>query len=300
MKKFIETHFGLCLFIASVVAFLFPDKFLFLSDLAPYLLMFSLFLGFLKIEVSEVFHLKTNFLKLLFLVFFSLFLLPVTYYFLSVGLEEGLRVGLFLIIAVSGAMMSPLLASFMKLKILWTTVFVILTTFLLPISLPFLLKTFFSISADIKFLDMFLFLGKMIFFPALFAFIFKRFLKKSVIAISKQASLLGVLNMCVFIAILVAPNQTFLEENLLTPHAFWIILWLFAVFLLKYVLGFLFPAQKQERWTNALMFGNMNTGLAILFASQFFGPEVFFVTLLSEVPWLSAQMIFPFLKHKFY
>jgi len=299
--KAIEKNFGFLLLISAILAFIFPQCFLWGKDFTDELLMFALFLGCLKINFSEIFHLKENFLKMLFFVFLNILVVPIIFYFLSFSLDQEIRIGFFLLLAVSGAVVTPLLANFLNLKILWSTVFVILTSAIIPFSLPFLTYFLFGISIKISILEMTLFLAKIVFVPATLAILFRKFFTKVTTSITLFSGFIGSLNMAVFLGFLTAINQPFLSENLFQFSTIPLLLGLFLLFFLRFILGFYMPASDQkEKWTNSLMFGNMNNGLMILLAGEFFAPKVLFVVLLSEIPWVLAQPVFQKLIQAFY
>lgn len=299
--KIIEKNFGFLLLISAILAFIFPQYFLWGKQYTSGLLMFALFLGCLKINFSEIFHLKENFLKMLLFVCLNILLLPLIFFFLSFALDQEIRIGFFLLLAVSGAVITPLLASFLSLKILWSTVFVILTSAIIPFTLPFLTHFLFGISIEISILEMTLFLVKIVFIPATLAIFFKKFLIKLTTTVTTFSGFVGSINMAIFLGILIAINQPFLSENLFQSSTIPLLLGLFFLFFLRFVLGFYMPSSdEKEKWTNSLMFGNMNNGLMILLAAEFFTPKVLFVVLLSEIPWVFAQPIFQKLIQTFY
>lgn len=293
ITKFAEKNFGILLLIGSIISFFIPQYFDWGKDSTDKLLMIGLFLGYLKIDFKEIFHLKNNIGKMLIFVSTSLIIMPLIFYFISPGLNPDLRMGIFLLLGVSGAVMTPFLASMLNLKILWAAVFVILTSFLSPFTLPFLVKTVFYLNINLSLLDMSLFLSKLIFIPSILAIICRKFLPKVTKESIKYSGLLGTLIMILFIGFLVAGNQKFLADNIFKPEILPTIGLLFLLFLTRFIIGFYMPHNNsEERWTNSLMFGNMNNGLVILLAAQFFSQGVLLVTLLSEIPWILAQPIF--------
>ena len=291
--KIVENNFGFLLSAFAILAFSMPQYFLWGENLTDELMMFALFLGCLKINFEELLHLKNNFKKLILFVLFNLVLLPSIFYFISPFLNQDTRLGIFLLLAISGAVVTPLVAGFLNLKILWSISFVTLTSVLMPLTLPILIKLFFSISLKISFLEMMIFLAKIIFIPALLIIFLKKYLPKTTNQILKVSGLIGAIDMSIFLGILVAVNQKFLALNLFTFDAILILGLLFLMFIIRFLIGFFMPYEnKKERWTNSLMFGNMNNGLVILLAAKFFNSQVLFVVLLSEIPWVVAQPIF--------
>lgn len=299
--KFFEKNFGILLLTFAVLSFFIPTAFDWAKNLTDEMLMVSLFLGFLKIDFKEIFHLRNNIGKMIFFVLQSLILIPVTFYFITPYLDNDVRIGVFLLIGVSGALMAPLLASVFKLKVLWSAVFTIFTSVLMPFTLPFLVKAFFGISFEIDIFTMMIFLMKIIFIPLISAIICKHFFPKLIKKTIGYYSFIGILLTICFLGALIANNQETLSKNILNPETIPTVLILIATTFSRYLIGFLMPAaDKQEKWTNSFMFGTTNNGIVILFAAQFFPEKVLFVLLLSEIPWITAQPIFQKLIQTYY
>lgn len=293
--KFIEGNFGILLILSGILAYFFPQLFVWGNEIAAELLMFSLFLSGLKIKVEEVFYLKENIVRVIGLSLLYVVILPTLFALTTRFIPMETQLGIFLVIATSGAVMSPLLASFYDLKILWTTAFVVLTGCLVPFSLPFLTQQLFSLDVDISISGMIVFLAKMIFLPSFLAFAVRKCVPKLVEKILPYAGGIGGLNMMLFLSALVAANQVFIASNLYSLETAYKLSLVFSVFIGLYVIGYLLPStDKQEKWTHALMFGNMNNGLVVLLSKEFFSSEVLFMTLLSIIPWAMAQPVFQF------
>lgn len=298
--KILEKHFGFVLIISAIVAFLIPQYFVWGKDLIDEMLIFAFFLSCLKLDFKEIFHLRENIGKMLLFVLTSIILFPLAFYLLSFTVSPSLRLGIFLIFGVSGAVMTPMLATFLRLKILWTTVFVVLTSLLVPFTLPLLIKYLFALNVELNVVEMSLFLGKIIFVPAILALIFRKILPRLTEKLIPTTGVLGSVNMAFFVAVIIAGNQQFLLEKLFHLSAIPVLLAVCFTFAFRFLLGYLLPASSNtERWTNSLMFGNINSGLVILLAAEFLSPDVLFVTLLSEIPWVLAQPIFQRLVWKY-
>ncbi|TDM00202.1 MAG: hypothetical protein C4K58_02965 [Flavobacteriaceae bacterium] len=301
MFKFFENHFGSLLIFFGIIAYFFPFVFSPAKDIAAELLMFSLFLSGLKIKIEELVHLKQNKGKIVWLSLVYVVFLPLAFYLLTFFLDYHTRLGAFLIVATSGAVMSPLLASFYRLKILWTTAFVVITACMVPFTIPFLVKNLFDANYEVSMVELCVFLAKMVFVPSLLAFLVRRYFPNFVQKALPFTGGIGSMNMILFLSVLVSSNQATISQNLQNHQTLLKLGLMFFVFLSLYLVGYLVPAQdKEEKWTNCLMFGNMNNGLVVLLSSEFFPPEVMFMTLVSIVPWSFSQPIFKFVFQKYF
>jgi len=299
--KIIEKNFGFLLIVSAILAFYFPHWFLWGENLIDEFLMFALFLGCLKINFSEIFHIRENFLKILFFAFLNTIIFPVVFYYLSFFLDQEIRLGFFLLFGVSSGVLTPILAGFFDLKILWSIVFVVLSSIIVPFSVPFLLELLFKTSVEISTIEMVLFLTKIIFIPAILAIVFKKIFSKIIKLIFLFSGGLGGLSIVICLGIIIAVNQDFLFENLFHFSTIPIVIGLCFLVLFKFMFGFYLPfVDQKERWTNSLMFGIMNNGLIILLATEFLTEKVLFVVLLSEIPYVLCQSIFQKILQKFY
>jgi len=260
--------------------------------------MCTFFLGFLKIDLAEIIYLKNNKSRLLILIFFYLIVLPLLFFAVSGALNQEIRIGLFLIFASSAAMAAPILATIYRLNVLWSAAFAILTSLLVPFTIPFLVKICFKLNIEINTLEMILFLSKIILIPVISAFLTKKYLKKPVEKLKKISGFAGTITMALFIAILVAKNNMIIKENIYSIFTLQAILFLCAAFLALFIIGYFIPAENiKERLLNMLTFGIMNNGIVILLSDKFFSPVVFWVVLLTEIPLIFSQLVFGHFVH---
>jgi predicted Na+-dependent transporter len=298
--KIIEKNFGLGLVAFAVLSFLSPDIFLLGRNFIDESLMLGLFLGCLKIDFHEIIHLRKNFWKIILFAGISLILLPLVFYVVSFSFEPDFRIALFFLLAISSGVSVPLIASFLRLKTLWCTAFVVLTSMLVPFTLPVLTKLLFGVAVEISIFEMMLFLIKIVFIPLCLAFAVKKLFPKIIKKALVFSGAIGVLNLSLFVAVLIAQSHDLLRESFLQIETMQILIALFVLFFFRFSVGFLLPVRdKQERWTNSLMFGTMNNGLTILISAEFFGPKVLLITLLSEIPWILSQPVFQKLRQRY-
>lgn len=291
--KLIEHNFGVVLLISTILAFLFPQWFLWAVENADIFLMLALFFGCLKIDFSELIHLKSNLPKLFMFIAFNLIVYPSIFYAVSFYIPQDIRVGVFLVMGISGAVMTPLLASLMNLKILWAVSYVVFSSLLVPFTMPLLVNLFFGIQLNVSFLNMSLFLMKIIFIPVFSAIGLRLIWQRFVIKVTQFTGSFGTITISLFLAIIIAKHQTTLLESFFKIETLWIVFLLIFVYFVRFFVGWIAPwTDKKERWTNAMMFGNLNTGLAIIIAAEYFNPMVLLVVLLGEIPYVLSQPIF--------
>lgn len=291
--KNIEKNFGFWLLIMTIIGYTFPKLFVWGTAITDKLLMFSFFLGCIRINFDEALHLRSNYGKLFLFTLLNLVLLPLLLYAITPFVNMDTRTGIFLIMAASGGMLTPLIASFLGLNILWAVVYTILSSSLVPFTLPLLVRVVFGVETSANSLEMVLFLAKIVFPPAILAYLFRKYLSGFTAKLTRFSGTIGSVNMSFFVAIVIASNHSFLQQTLFEWSTIPVLLILISIFVVRYFIGFFMPYHdKRERWTNALLFGVMNNGLIILFSTQYFSQQVIFVALMSEIPWILAQPVF--------
>ncbi len=300
VSNYIQNHFSTIFFVLVCLALWQPAVLSPLQLHAEKLLMGALFLGYLKIEFGEFSHLQANATKIVILSIASVTLLPVCVFLLVFWLPLSTALGLTMIAAAPGAMMAPLIAGMWGLRVLWTSIYVILTSVLLPLTFPYIILILFGSKIEISVLDMSLFLAKMIIVPSVLAFVFKKISRTMAQKTSDNSGAIGTLCIAFFVAIIVASNRNFLLDGFTQLQTFVSLGFMILLFLFRFWIGYLIPTQeKREKLTNCMMFGCMNNGIVIIVASKFFSPEVQLVLLLSEVPWSFSLPLFKkFLERK--
>jgi bile acid:Na+ symporter, BASS family len=296
MPKFLKLfarNYGLTMLTIAVFGYITPSIFNLFHNYADIFLIIALFLGCLKIQFTEFKHLKQNFIKLLIYVFISIIFLPLIFHYTINFIEPEFKLGLFLMLATAGGVTAPMIANILNLKILWTTSYVIISSLIIPISIPLLVMNLYAIQVQFSYVYMSLFLLKLVLIPAVLAMIFKKFLPQSTNSLIKISSGIGPIIIGLFIAILISKNQSFISEHLFQTSTLTILLGLTLVFLLKFTIGYLLPSDStQEKLSTSSMFGINNNGLIILLSAQFFSEKVLLVVLLSQIPWILSQPIF--------
>ena len=291
--KYIETHFGTILIFMVSIAFILPHLLAPLQEYIDKFLMIALFLGCLKIDFDEFSHLKANIHRIVILSVASMLLLPFVVFGLTFWLPLPIALGVTMVAAAPGAMMSPLIAGMYNLRILWTSVYVIISSIILPVFLPYLIVFLFGSKVDFSILEMSLFLTKMILIPATLAFIFKKYFRKASDFTAKNSGFVGTLLITVFIAAIIAGNRDFLISSFSAQQTYIALITMILVFILRFAVGYYIPSSElRERLTNCMMIGCMNNGIIIIVANRFFSSDVQLVLLLSEIPWSFSLPIF--------
>ena len=268
------------------VAIAFPEKCRVFAPYPLYLMMVFLFFSFLKIEFVKILQdvRKTAF-ALFVLCLFKLILLPAGLYFLSLAVWPKFAVPVLLLSGVSTGVVAPFIATLLGASALLVLMMVVVSSLLVPFTLPALLKLLAGHIAELSFSAMVEYLAMVIFIPAAvkifvryFAPSFSKRLEKIQFPVSMV--IFGLVNLGVF-----PKYSSFFSER--PGELAGAIFVAFILSAICHIVGFLaaWGLSKEDRLAGAASFAYMNSVLIIVFAAQFFDP-------LSPV--LAVVYMFPF------
>ncbi len=268
------------------VAIAFPERCRVFAPYPLYLMMVFLFFSFLKIEFVKILQdVRKTASALFVLCLFKLILLPAGLYFLSLAIWPKYAVPVLLLSGVSTGVVAPFIATLLGASALLVLMMVVVSSLLVPFTLPALVKLLAGHTAELSFLAMVKYLSMVIFIPAA-ANIFLRYfapsLSKKLERIQFPVSMVifGLVNLGVF-----PKYSSFFTER--PGEIAGAILVAFILSAVYHVVGFLAARglRKEDRLAGAASFAYMNSVLIIVFSAQFFD-------ILS--PMLAVVYMFPF------
>lgn len=290
MKNFIAKNFALFLIIFGSIGVFFPQFYAPFPEFTPaFGLGLALYANFLRIGKSGIMYLKKNFPQLLTLTLLYQIIIPITLILIGKNfLEKDLLTALAILACCSSAMANPTIAQGLKLRQTWSIGFVVLSSLIVPFSLPFILEITLSQENKIPTLAILSFTGSMIFIPAISAYLSQKICPKKSEIIKENSGIIGVLSITFILGMLIAPYSQFFQENIFTPQGFTGIMANTLLVIILAISGFFIFYKKSTSYcyTNALLFASVNNGLAIIIAYQFFTESVIFYTILSEIPYI--------------
>lgn len=251
-----------------------------------YLLMLLLFLSFLRIEFANAFQEVRKTTSVLFILcFLKLLVLPTGLYFLTRAILPEYALPVLLLSGISTGVVAPFISGLLNASTLLVLMMVVISSLLVPFSLPALVELLIGQTIDISFLSMVKILSALVFLPTLSAILLRRwvpsFLKKME-RVQFPVSL--VIFACINLGVFGKYSSYFRQKPEKVVEAIIVAFVLSAVY---HILGFLvtWGRKKEDRLAGAISFAYMNNVLIVVFSSQFFGP-------LS--PTLAAVYILPF------
>lgn len=255
----------------------------------PYILQFMmllLFLSFIKIDFRALLDASPAALaRLAFLVVVKLVVLPALLYWLALAIVPDYAIPILLLAGISTGVVAPFIATIVTADVVRVLRMVIVTSVIVPFSLPALVKVLAGAEITVPMETMVRLLAMVIFVPMAAVLVARRFVPRVLEAITAfqlpiTLTLFAIINLAVFSKyssyFFVNPGQLLVS--------------LVIVYVLSVVLygsGFIITPGRglATRLAAGVSLAVMNNVLVIVFSSAFFGPLA---------PLLAAMYMFPF------
>jgi BASS family bile acid:Na+ symporter len=157
-----------------LVGIFFPESSATVSKIIKYLMMTLLFLAFIKISPGDVGRtLMANWAGIIGGTLLRLVISPAVAYWATLALHRPLAFPILLLAGTSTGVSSPFFTSLCRGNISYCLVMAVVTSLILPISLPVMVKVLAHAALDYDFTAMALFLAMIIFIPLGSAFVFR-------------------------------------------------------------------------------------------------------------------------------
>lgn len=262
----------LVVFLSMVAGILFPD---YGSPFQPFpqlFLMILFFLSFLPIQFGEIgLLLRRSPGTIAFFTVFKVIILPLGIYFLFRAIAPAYAPSAFLLSAISTGVSAPFISNLVGGNSAFVMVMVVVTSLLIPLTIPILVKMILGHYVEISFSGMLQMLSVVIFVPILAVKVLRRFLPGLIPGLMKvnyplSLILFALINLGVF-----SKYTGFFHQGPSTIVAAALVAtFLGAVYVLLGILLFL-KRPVEDRIAGAISIGNMNNVLVVVFASHFFG-----------------------------
>jgi len=237
------------------------------------ILLINFFLSYLSIDLASVWKmLKGHSLQILVFTVMKMAILPVIMYFVFYLFATKYALSALLLTGVSAGVVAPMISNMVRGNSALVLVVVVITSALAPFTLPALIKVIVAKEVAISFMSMLQMLATVIFIPIIVVEIIRCLLPKLVAPILKiqfPISLLmfALINLGVFYRY----SSFFKKEPSVIIMATVVVFVLAAIYC---VVGIVFfrKGPVENQLAGAVMLGNLNNVLVIVFSSEFFGP----------------------------
>lgn len=276
----------LVIYSTMLAGILLPRAFTFLQPYPLYLMMCFFFLSLLPIKTETIWHtVRDSYKTVITLALLKLIILPLAVYVLFRALYPSYAVGALLLTGISTGVVAPFISNLLRGNSSLVLVMVVVTSTLVPFTLPILIKLVLARDLEISLFAMIRMLCLVVFVPFLAVQMIRRFFPGLDLQIMKRQYPLS-LTIFALINLGVFPQYAdFFRQKPVT-----ILLATLVACILSgiYVLAGIICYRKKSLETRlgaAVSLGNMNNILLIVFSSQFFGPLE---------PTLAAMYMIPF------
>jgi BASS family bile acid:Na+ symporter len=282
-----------------IVAIVFPDFGSLFQVLPVYCVMANFFLSYLSIELEDVWiALKGHRTQILAFSVMKLAILPIIIYFVFYYVAPAYALSALLLTGVSTGVVAPMISNMVKGNSSLVLVVVVITSALAPFTLPALIKVVAAKDVAISFLAMLKLLALVIFVPII-AVEFLRYLMPKLIApiIKIQFPLSLVFFALINLGVFYRYAPFFKKEPGVIIMATAVTFVLAAIYCL---VGIFFFRKNtlQNQLAGAVMLGNLNNVLVIVFASEFFGPVEPMVAAMYMVPFFVIVIPLRYYRHR--
>jgi bile acid:Na+ symporter, BASS family len=270
---------------SMMIAIIFPDFASRFHAFPFYSLMINFFLSYLSIDLADVWKaLKGHSRQILAFTALKLAILPIVMYGIFYIVAPDYALAALLLTGVSSGVVSPLISNMVKGNSSLVLVVVVVTSILAPLTLPALIKAVIAQDVNISFLAMLKMLATVIFIPIIVVEVIRYLLPKLVAPILKvqfPVSLLmfALINLGVFYRY--APF--FKKDPSMIIMATVVAFILAAVYCVAGIFFFR-KGPLENQLAGAVLLGNINNVLVIVFSSQFFGPVEPLVAAMYTIP----------------
>jgi BASS family bile acid:Na+ symporter len=276
----------LVVFSSMFAGIFFPGFGKYFQPYPQYFLMLLFFLSFLSVQPGAIKTLLTDSpANLVLFVAFKILVLPLAVYYIFLMVAPAYAASALLLSAISTGVTAPFISNVVRGNSALVMVMVVVTSPLVPFTVPALVKLLLARSVEISFIDMIRMLALVIFVPIAVLETLRRTSPRLVSGVTKisypvSLTLFALINLGVFSKY----ADFFYQEPLRIIESALVAVVLAALYAAVGLL-FFFNRSVEDRIAGAISIGNMNNVLVVVFASHFFSPLE---------PTVAALYLFPY------
>ncbi len=285
--RFVENNVSLVLLAGIPIGLLLP-YFGALKWSLKYILMFVLFVSFLKIDLDELKKLLKAPLLPLYVSIANLVCVPVILFFALTPFKPktDLLAALLLLSAVPSGVASSAMTELSGGNTALTLIITIFSHFIAPFSIPFVFYILIKKTVRIDYIGISLTMAELILIPFILALLFEKLLPKGTEKIKGLGTFLTAIPISFISLIVMSVNASFIYKHPVLVLKYLLVV--YAVYFAFLFTGlaevfFLKDNKKKIAVVNSKIF--MNVSIGIVLAIQFFTPEVALIITLSQIPW---------------
>ncbi len=283
---------------SMAVSVIFPDFSARFQAFPVYCLMINFFLSYLSIDLKSVWKaLKGQSGQILAFTVMKLAILPVIIYYIFYLATPDYALAALLLTGVSTGVVAPMISNMVKGNSSLVLVVVVITSALAPFTLPALIKIIAAKEAAISFAAMLRMLATVVFIPIVAVEIIRFVMPKLVAPIMKiqfpvALLMFALINLGVF-----CRYASFFKKESSVIMLATVVAFVLAAIYCAVGIFFFRKSTLENQLAGAVMLGNMNNVLVIVFASEFFGPVEPLVAAMYVIPFFVIVIPLHYYRH---
>ena len=270
---------------SMTVSIIYPSFGLLFDALPLYCLMALFFLSYLSIELKDVWReLKAHPLEILSFIILKSIVIPVVLFIIFSHLAPTYALSALLLTGVSTGVVATFISNLVKGNSSLVLVVVVITSALVPVTLPSLIQITAATPVELSLSRMIKMLALVIFIPILSVEVLRRLAPRPLIYLMNRQFPLSVILMAFINLGIFHRYALFFKKE---PHTIVMACLIATALSAVYcTIGILFfrKSSLENQIAGAVMFGNMNNVLVIVFSSRFFGPVEPLVAAMYTIP----------------
>ncbi len=295
MPSVIEKYYWLFFALGMALGWFGSNFVSFLSPYVLHMLVIVLFLTMLKIDAKDVFsHFKNPFI-IVYLSALILIVSPIVFYYLSsVFLPLNYSLAILLLAAMPVGMSITAYARIFKGNTSLALTLTIVTSLLAPFTVPSIIYFLTGNNLQINIFDMLILLAEIIFAPFLFSSLVRKIAAKQITKTEKYFGPASIL----LLTMIIAGSIAKVAGKAVDLNSLWIgIIFLFVLAAALHIIGYYaaFWRGKSDKISSSLAVAYMNSTLAIILASSFFGPETLLAVVFYQFPTNTVLILFGYM-----
>ena len=284
---------------SMAAAIIFPDFGSLFQALPVYCVMANFFLSYLSIELTDVWKaLQGHSRQILTFTVMKLVILPVVLFYIFYYIAPAYALSALLLTGISTGVVAPFISNMVRGNSSLVLVVVVITSTLAPFTLPLLIKIVAARQVEISFFSMLRMLALVIFVPIIAVEALRRLTPRLLTPLIKMqfpVSLLlfAIINLGVFYRY--APF--FKKDPDIIILASLVASGLGAIYCIIGIF-FFWKSSLENQLAGAVMLGNLNNVLVIVFSSEFFGPIEPMVAAMYMIPFFVIVIPLRYYRHR--
>ena len=284
---------------SMMIAIIFPDFGARFQVFPFYSLMINFFLSYLSIDLADVWKaLKGHSGQILAFTVMKLAILPVIMYFIFFLIAPDYALSALLLTGVSAGVVSPMISNMVRGNSSLVLVVVVITSALVPFTLPALIKTVAAKEMMISFLPMLKMLATVIFIPIAIVELIRYLLPRLVAPILKVQFPLSLLMFALINLGVFYQYAPFFRKDPSVIIMAVVVVFVLAAVYCAVVIFFFRKGPLENQLAGAVMLGNINNVLVIVFSSRFFGPVEPLVAAMYMIPFFVLVIPLRYYRHR--